>query len=217
MIDDDDIDSAAFQLGDLRRSTTCRNPPRSRVADDVARNTDPRSPGSCRSLPPSAGAGTIREPRHSCAAFRRAAPERSRRRHRNRQKARCAPGYRSHRKIRVTAAAISGRRNGSLNELRRGWRKAFTSSALAKRFLFSSSAIQGRPQISGQGMPPFGLSSTGAMIQRFCTEQIICATVPWQDAPCATIPQRTPQSGLLQDQRRVGKQNAMLFAKASKH
>jgi hypothetical protein len=73
-----------------------------------------------------------------------------------------------------------GKRNGSLKELRRGCRKAFTASALVKPFLFNNPAMQGRPQISGQAIPAFGLSSAGAMIQRLCINQIICATVLWQ-------------------------------------
>jgi hypothetical protein len=42
--------------------------------------------------------------------------------------------------------------------------------------------MQGRPQISGQAIPACGLSSTGVMIQRLCTNQIICAMVLWQGA-----------------------------------
>src|ERR1043166_3218418 len=122
------------------------------------------------------------------------------------------------RKIRVTAAPMSGKRNGSLRELRRGWRKAFTSSAFAKPFLFSSSAIQGRLQISGQAMAASGLSSAQAMIQRFCTNQTICAVVPWQDAGAFTSrPPSNLRSGSSQDQRRVGQQNSVLFAKLPKH
>src|SRR5437868_3537535 len=84
------------------------------------------------------------------------------------------------RKIRFTAAAMFGKRNGSLKELRRGRRKAFTSSEFVKPFLFSNSTMQGKPQISGQAIPAFALFSTGARIQRLCTNQVICAPVLWQ-------------------------------------
>src|SRR5438105_7388091 len=41
--------------------------------------------------------------------------------------------------------------------------------------------MQGKPQISGQAIPAFGLLfSSGAKIQRLCTGQIIGATVLWQ-------------------------------------
>ena len=40
--------------------------------------------------------------------------------------------------------------------------------------------MQGKPQISGQAIPAFGLFSAGARIQRLCTSQIICAPVLWQ-------------------------------------
>src|SRR5664279_45126 len=119
------------------------------------------------------------------------------------------------RKIRVTAAVISGRRNGSLKEWRRGWRKAFTSSALAKPFLFSNSAMQGRLQISGQAMGALGPSSARTMIQRFCTKQIICARVLWQGGPLRN-PSPKAQKRPLQDQRRVGQQDSVLFAESSK-
>src|SRR5438477_6296504 len=122
-------------------------------------------------------------------------------------------------KIRVTAAAMFGKRNGSLRELRRGSRKAFTSSALVKPFLFNNSAIQGRWQISGQAIPAFGLSSAGVMVQRLCTNQIICAMVLWQDAAAFLLRRRatSTRNGVLQNQRRVARQNPMLFAEFSKH
>jgi len=68
---------------------------------------------------------------------------------------------------------MCGSRNGSLNELSRGWRKALTSSPQVKPFRFKSSATQGNPQISDQGIFAFKGSVAGAMIQRLSTGHFI--------------------------------------------
>jgi hypothetical protein len=66
-----------------------------------------------------------------------------------------------------------GSTNGSLKELRRGERKAFTSSAQVNPLRFNSSAMQGSPQISAQGISAFASAQTGAMIQRLSTGHFI--------------------------------------------
>src|SRR4051794_21934473 len=70
-------------------------------------------------------------------------------------------------KIRATAASIFGKRKGSPSERSRGTRKASTSSADLKRLRFSSSTIQGSPQISAQLMSLAASAHAGAMIQFF--------------------------------------------------
>src|ERR1041384_2376586 len=67
--------------------------------------------------------------------------------------------------MRATAASMFGKRNGSLRERRRGTRNRLTSSAEVKRLRFSSSTMQGRPQISAQLMPLSASAHAGAMIQ----------------------------------------------------
>src|SRR3954465_1512258 len=58
-----------------------------------------------------------------------------------------------------------GNKNGSLNERRRGNRKAFTSSAQLKHFRFNNSTMQGSPQMSSPGMPGVGSGYGDGMIQ----------------------------------------------------
>src|ERR1051326_8913988 len=77
-------------------------------------------------------------------------------------------------KMRVTAAFIFASKNGSLSERRRGWRKAVTSSAPAKPLRFSSSTMQGSPQMSFQTIVAFLSAHGAAMVQRlfkFCGER----------------------------------------------
>src|SRR5690349_21220996 len=79
------------------------------------------------------------------------------------------------RKMRSTAAAMFGKRNGSLKERRRGCRKAFTSSALIKPFLFNNSTMHGKSQISVHGILPFITFPGGVRIQRLCTKDRLFA------------------------------------------
>src|SRR3954470_17764459 len=58
-----------------------------------------------------------------------------------------------------------GNKKGSLNERRRGTRKAFTSSAQLKRFRLNNSTMQGSPQMSSHGMPGFASAHGDGMIQ----------------------------------------------------
>src|SRR5437773_10069265 len=79
--------------------------------------------------------------------------------------------------------------------------------------------MQGKPQISGQAIPVFGLFSTGERIQRLCTNQIICAPVLWQGGRLFGSRRCSTRAGspLLQYYGRVRGKNSMLFAKSSKH
>src|SRR3954469_7466129 len=67
--------------------------------------------------------------------------------------------------MRATAVDMFGNKNGSLSERRRGARKAFTSSAQLKHFRFNNSTMQGRPQMSSQGMPGCASAHGDGMIQ----------------------------------------------------
>lgn len=61
-------------------------------------------------------------------------------------------------------------RNGSLRELRRGWRKLRTSSVEVKPFRSKSREMDGKSQSCPHAMgPPFS-SSAGAMIHLLCTD-----------------------------------------------
>ena len=71
---------------------------------------------------------------------------------------------------RATAVCIWGSKNGSLSELRRGRRNAFTSSAQRNPFRKSNRAIHSNPQISLHVIPDSSaFSSSGcAMTHRLC-------------------------------------------------